>query len=67
MNVPEESLEKIIQILPSITSPTISPLYQKKWYALEIVISEKEVRELVPKLLELGAEGIIEYSLNKVI
>uniref|UniRef100_A0A7V4JQ13 ATP phosphoribosyltransferase n=1 Tax=Thermodesulfobacterium geofontis TaxID=1295609 RepID=A0A7V4JQ13_9BACT len=67
MNVPEESLEKIIQILPSITSPTISPLYQKKWYALEVVISEKEVRELVPKLLELGAEGIIEYSLNKVI
>ncbi|MCD6548613.1 MAG: ATP phosphoribosyltransferase [Thermodesulfobacterium sp.] len=67
MNVPEESLEKVIQILPSITSPTISSLYNKKWYALEIVVSEKEVRELVPKLLELGAEGIIEYSLNKVI
>jgi len=67
MNVPEESLEKVIQILPSITSPTISSLYNKKWYALEIVVSEKEVRELIPKLLELGAEGIIEYSLNKVI
>jgi len=67
MNVPEESLEKVIQILPSITSPTISPLYNKKWYALEVVVSEKEVRELVPKLLELGVQGIIEYSLNKVI
>jgi ATP phosphoribosyltransferase len=67
MNVPEENLEKVVQILPSITAPTISPLYNKKWYALEIVVSEKEVRELVPKLLELGAEGIIEYSLNKII
>ncbi len=67
MNVPEESLEKVVKLLPSITSPTISPLYQKKWYALEVVVSEKEVRELVPKLLELGAEGIIEYDLNKII
>lgn len=67
MNVPASNLEKVIQILPSITSPTISQLYDKNWYALEVVVSEKEVRDLVPKLLELGAEGIIEYSLNKVI
>lgn len=67
MNVPASNLERVIQILPSITSPTISQLYDKNWYALEVVVSEKEVRDLVPKLLELGAEGIIEYSLNKVI
>jgi ATP phosphoribosyltransferase len=67
MNVPEESLEKVVKLLPSITAPTISKLYQKNWYALEVVISEKEVRNLVPRLLELGVQGIIEYSLNKVV
>ena len=67
MNVPEENLDKIVQILPSITGPTISQLTKKGWYALEVVVSEKEVRDLIPKLLELGAVGIIEYSLNKVI
>lgn len=67
MNVPEKSLEQVVKILPSITAPTISQLYQKGWYALEVVVSEKEVRELVPLLLELGVEGIIEYNLNKVI
>ncbi len=67
MNVPAENLEKVISFLPSITAPTISKLYEKDWYALEIVVSEKEVRDLVPKLLELGVQGIIEYSLNKII
>ncbi len=67
MNVPEKNLEKVINILPSITAPTVSKLYNKDWYALEVIVSEKEVRDLVPKLLELEVEGIIEYSLNKVI
>lgn len=67
MNVPAESLEKVVSILPSITAPTISQLYNKNWYALEVVVSEKEVRDLVPQLLELGVQGIIEYSLNKII
>lgn len=67
MNVPAESLEKVVSILPSITAPTISQLYNKNWYALEVVVSEKEVRDLVPMLLELGVQGIIEYSLNKII
>ena len=67
MNVPEKNLDEVIRLLPSITAPTVSKLYNKDWYALEVVVSEKEVRDLVPKLLELGAEGIIEYSLNKVI
>ncbi|MFN4131948.1 MAG: ATP phosphoribosyltransferase [Caldimicrobium sp.] len=67
MNVPAENLEKVVAFLPSITAPTISKLYEKDWYALEIVVSEKEVRDLVPKLLEFGVQGIIEYSLNKII
>ena len=67
MNVSEKDLEKVVAILPSLTAPTISRLYQEGWYAVETVISEKEVRELIPKLLEVGAKGIIEYSLNKVI
>ncbi|MGC9017900.1 MAG: ATP phosphoribosyltransferase [Caldimicrobium sp.] len=67
MNVPAENLEKVVSILPSITAPTISQLYNTEWYALEVVVSEKEVRNLVPKLLEYGVQGIIEYSLNKII
>ncbi|MGB9761105.1 MAG: ATP phosphoribosyltransferase [Caldimicrobium sp.] len=67
MNVPAENLEKVVSVLPSITAPTISKLYNTEWYALEVVVSEKEVRNLVPKLLEYGVQGIIEYSLNKII
>lgn len=67
MNVPAKNLEKVIALLPSITSPTIAKLYDQDWYALEIVVSEKVVRDLVPQLIELGVQGIIEYSLNKVI
>jgi ATP phosphoribosyltransferase len=73
MNVARENLEKVIALLPSITAPTISQLYPspalkgKEWLAVETVISEHTVRELFPKLLEAGAVGIIEYSLNKII
>lgn len=67
MNVPAKNLDRVVALLPSITAPTISQLYNRDWYALEVVVSEKEVRDLVPQLLELEVEGIIEYSLNKVI
>lgn len=67
MNVPKEKLENIINVLPSLTAPTIANLYNKEWFSIETIISEKEVRELVPKLLNEGTEGIIEYSLNKII
>ncbi len=67
MNVSKENLEKIVGILPSLNAPTISPLYQTDWFAVETVVSEDKVRELIPKLLEAGAQGIIEYALNKVI
>jgi len=67
MNVPKEKVEDIIAQLPSITAPTIANLYQSEWLSIETVIAESEVRELVGRLLNKGAEGIIEYSLNKII
>ena len=67
MNVSANDLKSVVEILPSITGPTISNLFQSDWFAIEVMVSEKVVRELIPKLLKLGAVGIIEYPLNKVI
>ena len=67
MNVPAGRLDQIISILPSLNAPTIANLYNTDWYSVETVISEQQVRELIPKLIKSGAEGIIEYGLNKVI
>ena len=67
MNVPKEKLDEVIKLLPSLTAPTIANLYQQNWFSIETVISEFTVRELIPKLRKSGVEGIIEYSLNKVI
>lgn len=67
MNVPSEKLQNVIAILPSLNAPTVSNLYHKDWFSIETVISEAKVRELIPQLQKVGAEGIIEYSLNKVI
>jgi ATP phosphoribosyltransferase len=67
MNVSANDLKGVIEILPSITAPTISNLFQSDWFAVEVMVSEKVVRELIPQLLKRGAVGIIEYPLNKVI
>jgi len=67
MNVPQDKLDNVIELLPSITSPTISKLYNSEWYSIETIISEPMVRKLIPQLQQQGAEGIIEYPLNKVI
>jgi ATP phosphoribosyltransferase len=67
MNVSEKDLKGVVEILPSITAPTIANLYQTDWFSVETIISEKIVRELIPKLQKRGAVGIIEYPLNKVI
>ena len=67
MNVSANDLKGVIEILPSLTAPTISNLFQSDWFAVETIISEKVVRELIPKLQKQGAVGIIEYPLNKVI
>jgi ATP phosphoribosyltransferase len=67
MNVSANDLKSVIEILPSITAPTVSNLFQSDWFSVETIISEKIVRELIPKLQKRGAVGIIEYPLNKVI
>jgi ATP phosphoribosyltransferase len=67
MNVPQKDLETIIAILPCLNAPTVASLYQSDWYSVEVVVKEEVVRELIPQLLKKGAEGIIEYALNKVI
>ncbi len=67
MNVAEERLEEIVNELPSLNAPTIARLYNAKWYSVETVVSADVVRELIPQLTRIGAEGIIEYPLNKVI
>ena len=67
MNVPEKQLQKVIDCLPSQRSPTISSLANQEWVAVETVIDEAVVREIIPKLKSLGAEGIVEYPLNKIV
>jgi ATP phosphoribosyltransferase len=67
MNVPKERLDTIVSMLPSLTAPTVSPLYKTDWFAVESIISEEVVRELIPQLIKNGAVGIIEYPLNKII
>lgn len=67
MNVPEHKMPDIMELLPSLTSPTVANLYNKDWLSVEIVVTAGTVRDLIPKLHDLGAEGIIEYALNKVI
>lgn len=67
MNVPNDRLEKIVSLLPSLNAPTVAPLYQSEWFSVESVVDSKKVRDLIPELLENGAEGIIEYPLNKVV
>ncbi len=67
MNLPKASLDRIISTLPALRNPTISTLSNADWVALETIIDEKVVREIIPQLKELGAEGIVEYPLNKVV
>src|SRR3954469_6056790 len=67
MNIAEKHLKRLLQELPALRNPTISTLSQPEWVAVETIIDEKIVRELIPQLKAAGAEGIIEYPLNKVI
>lgn len=67
LNVETKNLNKILKILPAITSPTVSQLSNKKWVALETIIDENIVKRIIPALKKAGAAGIIEYPLNKVI
>jgi ATP phosphoribosyltransferase len=67
MNVPQASLERVLDRLPALRRPTVSPLADGGWFAIETVLDETVVRKLIPELKRAGAEGIIEYPLNKVV
>ncbi|NQU12180.1 ATP phosphoribosyltransferase, partial [bacterium] len=67
MNVRRARLAKLLKKLPALRNPTIAPLAQRGWVAVETIIDERVVREIIPQLKAEGAEGIIEYPLNKVI
>jgi ATP phosphoribosyltransferase len=67
MNVHKKSIKKVMSILPAMHSPTISSLTEEGWHDLDVVIDERTVRDIIPKLKAAGATGIVEYQLNKVI
>lgn len=67
LNIRQKNLSKLLQSLPALRNPTVSHLSQSDWVAVETVIDESVVREIIPQLKQLGAEGIIEYPLNKVV
>ena len=67
LNVAKENLKEVMALIPSLKSPTISSLSSEKWFAVESIVDAKTMRDLIPKLLDAGAQGIIEYPLNKVI
>ncbi len=73
LNVPARCLDTVIALLPSLAAPTVASLYQtaalhnEQWFSVETIIAEAVVRDLIPKLLQAGASGIVEYPLNKII
>ncbi|HPJ97553.1 MAG TPA: ATP phosphoribosyltransferase, partial [Syntrophales bacterium] len=67
LNVARGNLERVMKLLPALKAPTISSLYSEEWFAIETVVDTGVVRDIIPQLLEAGAQGIIEYPLNKVI
>jgi ATP phosphoribosyltransferase len=67
MNLEQKNLDRLLLSLPALRNPTVAHLSQPGWVAVETIIDEKIVRELIPRLKAAGAEGIIEYPLNKVV
>jgi ATP phosphoribosyltransferase len=67
MNVAQKNVENVISILPSLNAPTVAGLHSSDWVSIETVVDAQTVRDLIPKLIYSGAQGIIEYPLNKVI
>jgi ATP phosphoribosyltransferase len=67
MNLEKKNLKKVLRILPALQRPTVSPLSDPRWVDVTTIIDEKVVRDLIPKLKEAGATGIVEYPLNKII
>jgi ATP phosphoribosyltransferase len=67
MNVAKKDLKAVLSLLPAMKKPTVSNLTEPDWFDVDTIIDERIVKELIPKLKQAGAQGIIEYPLNKVI
>ena len=67
LNAPAEAIDAIIAVLPSLKNPTVAHLYKSDWVSIESILPEKQVRQIIPELLRLGAQGIVEYPLGKII
>jgi ATP phosphoribosyltransferase len=67
LNVRREKLDAVVALLPALATPTISALADSRWVAVNTVVEEKLVRDLIPRLSEAGAQGIVEYPLNKIV
>ena len=67
LNVPKSRLQKVLDLLPALASPTVSPLADGKMVAINTIIEEARVRDLLPQLHEAGASGIVEFPLNKIV
>ncbi len=67
MNVPRERLDKVLALLPALATPTISKLADERWVDVSTIVEERVVRELIPQLSEAGAQGIVEFPLNKIV
>jgi ATP phosphoribosyltransferase len=67
MNVDKENLDAVVALLPALKNPTVSDLYDKQSVAVETIVEERIVREIIPKLKKAGAHGIVEYSINKIV
>jgi len=66
MNAPDTALREVVGMLPSLHAPTINPLFDQNWHAIETVVNRKETRDLIPKLKAAGAQGILELPLQKI-
>ena len=67
MNVPKQRLQKVLELLPALSSPTVSALADEKMVAVNTIIEERQIRELLPDLSEAGASGIVEFPLSKIV
>jgi ATP phosphoribosyltransferase len=67
LNVRRENLQTILDLLPALRRPTVSSLSDDEWVALNTILEERTVRDLIPRLKNAGAEGIVEYPLNKIV
>jgi ATP phosphoribosyltransferase len=67
LNVHRDSLQTVLSVLPALKNPTVSPLSDGEWLAVNTILDESTVRTIIPRLKEAGAQGIVEYPLNKIV